>query len=86
MKVLTVRGVDGELAARIKKAARDESISVNQFVLNLLKSYFGQTKEKRFTRQYHDLDHLFGGITQEEYQQMKEAVEAQRKIDPDLWT
>ena len=85
MKVLTIRGLDKELAARIKDAAQKESLSVNQYIINLLKKNFGQMKEKKFTKEHHDLDSLVGKWDKEEYQAIKNEVEAQRKIDKDLW-
>ena len=85
MKVLTIRGLDKELAIRIKDAAQKESLSVNQYIINLLKKNFGQMKEKKFTKRHHDLDALVGKWDEEEYHAIKNEIEAQRKIDKDLW-
>lgn len=85
MKMLTIRGVDEDLSARIKKAAREESLSVNQYIVNLLMKQFGKAKEKKFTRKYSDLNSLFGQWSEKEYGDFKKELESQRKIDPELW-
>ncbi|MFQ5628150.1 MAG: antitoxin [bacterium] len=85
MKMLTIRGVDESLSARIKKAAQNESLSVNQYIINLLKKQFGQAKKKKFTNKYSDLDSLFGQWDEEEWQTIKNELDAQRTIDVDLW-
>ncbi|MFQ5753823.1 MAG: antitoxin, partial [bacterium] len=66
MKILTIRGVDDELSVKIKKAAQRESLSVNQYIVNLLKKHFGEIKEKKFTKTFRDLDSLFGKWNEEE--------------------
>ena len=85
MKILTIRGVDEELAAHLKSAAKKESLSVNQFIINLLKRHFGQIKEKRFSKKYDDLDALFGQWDKEDYEAISLGIAAQRKIDKNLW-
>ncbi len=42
-------------------------------------------KEKKCTKEHHDLYSLVGKWDKEEYQAIKNEVEAQRKIDKDLW-
>ena len=85
MKILTIRGVDEELAAQLKRAAKKESLSVNQFIINLLKKHFGQIKEKRFTKKYDDLDSVLGQCSKEDYKAISRELEAQRKLDRDMW-
>ena len=60
MKTITVRGRDSFLAEKLKQFAKQESKSVNQFILGTLKQKVGVEKEKRFTVEHHDPDHLFG--------------------------
>ena len=69
----------------IKKAAREESLSVNQYIVNLLMKHFGKGKEKKFTKKYNDLDSLFGQWEEQEYSGFKNELDTQRKIDPKLW-
>ena len=40
MKTLTIRGIDEQLEKKIKAAATKDSMSINQFLLNLIKKKF----------------------------------------------
>jgi len=85
MKTLTIRGIDPKLSETIKEAAKNESMSVNQLLVNILKKYFGHSKEKQFTKKYHDLDDLFGRWSEEEYKKITKELERQNQIDWELW-
>lgn len=85
MKTLTVRGIDPLLSQKLKEIARQEGKSINQLVLDAIKQHFGLEKEKKFTRIYHDLDHLFGSWSQEEYDLVQGKIDRERGIDDELW-
>jgi hypothetical protein len=85
MGSISIRGVDEKLAALVKKAAATEHKSVNQFVLETLKTRVGLKKEKRFTQQWHDLDDLFGRWSEEEFTQIQEKITSERQIDEEIW-
>jgi hypothetical protein len=85
MGSLSIRGVDENLATLLKEQAQAAQKSVNQFVLEALKKQVGLEKEKRFTRQYYDLDSLFGKWSQEEFDQIQGKIEDERLIDEELW-
>lgn len=85
MKTLSVRGVDEELADLIKESAASERKSVNAFVLDVLRKQLGAQKEKRFTRQWHDLDDLFGRWSDAEYDDIQGKIDGERRIDEELW-
>jgi len=85
MKTLSIRGVDEDLGALIKSAAKKEEKSVNNFVLDVLRKQVGAGKEKRFTREWHDLDCLFGTWSDEEYSKIQGRIDAQRQVDEELW-
>ncbi len=85
MKTLTIRGIDQKLSETIKEAAKVESMSVNQLIVNILKKHFGHSKEKQFTKKYHDLDDLFGKWSEEEYKKITKELEKQNQIDWELW-
>ena len=44
MKAITIRGVDEILEKKLKGAAKDKSVSVNQFILNSLRKSLGLEK------------------------------------------
>ena len=86
MQTITVRGLDPALANKLKQAAKKEGKSVNQFVLDTIKKYLGEEKEKRFTVVHHDMDHLFGKWSQKEFECIQRKIDSERKIDKELWS
>ena len=85
MAALSIRGIDDTLAARLKKEAASSNRSVNQVVLEILRSRMGLDKKKLSTTEYHDLDELFGRWSDDEYSAIQEELDSQRNIDEELW-
>ena len=86
MKTISVRGLDPSLAEKLKQTAKKEGKSVNQFVIDSIKKLLGEEKEKRFTVIHHDMDHLFGRWSQEEFDRIQGKLDSERKIDKELWS
>jgi hypothetical protein len=84
MGSISIRGVDDQLSLLLKEKATETNKSVNQLVLDILKSTVGLQK-KRYTRQYNDLDHLFGKWSQDEFDAVQGKIDAERRIDDELW-
>ena len=85
MKTMTLRGLDPELAARLKQAAQEGGKSVNQTALDALRRQFGLDQDKRFTRVFTDMDHLFGQWDEAQFRGIQSRLDALRKIDQELW-
>ncbi|MBA7555624.1 hypothetical protein ES705_48300 [subsurface metagenome] len=85
MKVITIRGLEPILSEKLKQAAKEEGKSVNQFIIEMLKKNFGLQKKKKYTVSHHDLDHLFGRWTEKEFDQIRNKIDSERKIDKELW-
>ena len=85
MKNFTVRGVDDALDEKLREKARESGMSINQFVINVLKEHLGLKKEKRYTAVYSDLDHLFGKWSEEEFQRIQGKIDSERAVDAELW-
>lgn len=85
MKTMTLRGVESELAEKLKRLAQTEGKSVNQVILDSLRERCGLHKEKKYTRVHHDLDHLFGRWTQAEWEAVQGRIDEERTIDRELW-
>ena len=85
MKTMTVRGIDSALSEKMKQAANQEGKSVNQVVIDTIRRHFGMIKEKKFTAVYHDLDHIFGRWSQEDFDKIQGKIDTERKIDKELW-
>ncbi len=86
MKAVTIRGVDAEVAEKLKSTAAKQGKSVNQLILDIIKEGLGLKKEKKHTREYDDLDDLFGRWSDEEFQEIQEKINRERTIDPELWS
>ena len=85
LKNMTLRGLDTQLASRLKEEARREGKSVNQTALDALRKQFGLSKPRRFTEVHRDLDHLFGRWDEEEFARIQQTIDSGRRIDPELW-
>ena len=85
MKTITVRGLDETIAENLKLVSKQEEKSVNQFILDTLKERLGIKKEKKYTVVHHDLDHLFGIWSENEFKQIQGKIDSERKIDKELW-
>jgi hypothetical protein len=85
MKAMTLRGVDPELESRLKQAARENGKSVNQAALDALRRQFGLDQGRRFAREHHDLDHLFGRWDERQFQEIQSRLDVQRQVDAELW-
>lgn len=82
---LTVRSVDDELHARLKHDAQQAGLSVNRYVLRLLRQSAGLTAASSQDIQYHDLDHLAGTWRTEDWEEFATLLADQRGIDAEMW-
>jgi hypothetical protein len=84
MKAVTIRGVDNELSEKLKTMAKKQGKSVNQLTIELIKNSLGLQKEKKFSREYDDLDDLFGRWSEDEFNAVEGKISRERCIDPEL--
>jgi len=84
MKTITIRGIDDNLDRVIKSFARKSQMSVNQWMLQALKKVTGLDKEQPMP-EYHDLDSLAGGWTQEELEEFESNTRMFEAIDEEVW-
>ena len=85
MKAVTIRGVEPEVAEKLKLTAAQQGKSVNQLTLEIIKESLGLKKEKKFTLKHNDLDDLFGSWDEAEFKRIHARISAARKIDQELW-
>ena len=86
MQQLTVRGFDDELSSAIQRLAKREGISLNQAVLRLLRKGTGLADHGAGRAKVgSSLDHLIGTWTQEQADEMDEALQEFETIDEELW-
>ena len=84
MKAITIRGVDNELSEKLKTMAKKQGKSVHQLTIELIKNSLGLKKEKKFSREYDDLDDLFGRWSEDEFNAVEGKISRERCIDPEL--
>lgn len=84
MKTITIRGIDPGLDRVIKSRAKQNSLSVNQWILQALKKVTGMGKEPVF-KKYSDLDAMAGGWSKEEAKAFQKNTQIFERIDEDVW-
>ena len=85
MKSMSIRGANDQLVSLLKERAAASNKSVNQLVLEVLHKFVGLDKQKIFTAEYHDLDHLFGKWSEDDYVSIQKKIDSERQIDQELW-
>jgi len=85
MKAVTIRGVDSDLAEKLKTTAKKQGKSINQLTIELIKTSLGLKKAKNYSREYDDLDDLFGRWSEDEFKTIYDTINRERRIDPELW-
>ena len=85
MKAVTIRGVEREVAEKLKLTASKQGKSINQLVLEIIKGGLGLTKGKKYSCEYNDLDELFGSWSEDEFNEIQGKILRERQIDPELW-
>jgi plasmid stability protein len=85
MGAITLRGLEPSLTEKLKRAAKKQGKSINQMVKDTLKQHLGMSKDKKFTLVHHDLDHLFGRWSEEEFKRIQKKIDFERKTDEELW-
>ena len=86
MVQLTIRGVGEELHRAIKEHAKRRGLSINRYVLSVIRESVGLGSGKKdLEMEFHDLDHLAGTWSQQAYDEFLRDLESQREIDRGLW-
>lgn len=79
-----LRGIHPVVMSILKNEAKENEMSVNSLILNLIEQSIGfNHKVKR--KQYHDLDHLAGTWSKEESKVFMENTKSFEEIDSELW-
>lgn len=86
MKQLIIRGIGTELHNAIKDEARRRGLSINRFVLAIIREAIGLGNGLRLSeKEFHDIDHLVGTWTQQEFEEFEKLLVLHRSIDEELW-
>jgi len=85
VKAITIRGVEPEIAEKLKTTAAKQGKSINQLSLEIIREGLGLKKERKYTRTYDDLDDMFGRWSAEEFSEIHSKINKERQIDQELW-
>jgi hypothetical protein len=85
MKSIIIRDIEPSIADKLKREAKLEGKSVNQFIKDMIKNQIGFGGKKKYSILHHDLDHLFGRWDEKEFKQIQGNITLERKIDEELW-
>jgi len=86
LKQLTIRGLGTELHIALKQGAKRRGMSVNRYVLSILREAAGMGADPSLRDiEFHDLDHLAGTWTQSDLDEFEDQLALQRSIDEELW-
>ncbi|NIM94766.1 MAG: toxin-antitoxin system HicB family antitoxin [Anaerolineales bacterium] len=86
MTQITIRGVEPELHKSMKEEAKRHGLSMNRYILSILKEAVGlATGKPDLDLEFHDLDDLAGTWTQEELEEFYAHLALQREVDEELW-
>ena len=85
MKAITIRGIEPDVSEKLKSTASKKGISVNQLTVDIIRESLGLKKEKKYTKEYRELDDLFGSWSEDEFEEIQAKIAKVRKIDPELW-
>jgi hypothetical protein len=84
MKSITIRRIDPGLDRAIKSRARQNNLSVNQWILETMKKVTGMWKDPVF-KKHTDLDALAGGWSKEEAKAFQKNTQLFERIDKGVW-
>ena len=85
MKAVTIRGIEPEVSEKLKVTAAEQGKSINQLTIEIIKKSLGLIKEKKYSREYDDLDDLFGRWSEDEFKEISAKITKERQIDQELW-
>ncbi|PYQ28590.1 MAG: hypothetical protein DMF56_15245 [Acidobacteria bacterium] len=83
MKAITLRNIPPEIQKAIRAKAKEQRISINRAVLELLQERVGKPSKPR--RKHTDLTHLAGTWSDAEAEEFDRSLREQRQIDEELW-
>jgi hypothetical protein len=78
----TIRGIPHEVMALLKEKAKENGISINLLILNLIDQRIGYGGQ---LTPYNDLDYLAGTWSEEEAAKFGKNIRCFETIDKELW-
>jgi plasmid stability protein len=85
MANLSIRGLDDDALAELKKRATQEDASVNTLVLRLIEQGLGRRRVKPTLQRHGDLDALAGSWRKSDAAAFERATAPFAEVDAKLW-
>jgi hypothetical protein len=85
MKVITLRNLSPELAAKLRQRSQQSGLSLAKTVVSLLEERLGIGRSQRRHKTTDELDSLAGSWSAEQADQFDQSLAQQRAIDPGVW-
>ena len=86
MAHLSIRSLDEQAMAALKRRAAEQNTSLNAVVLQLLDQSLGRSPARSGPRRHDDLDALAGSWSAEEGAAFEQATAAFGEVDAAMWT
>jgi len=83
LKPITLRNLPEAVGRAVRERAEHYRVSLNQSVIRLLEDAVGAPRARE--AEHHDLDQLIGSWSASAARSAERALEAQRRIDPEMW-
>jgi hypothetical protein len=84
MKSITIHGIDEPLAKLIKSKAKQEGLSINQTIKNILESSLG-VKPKDYLDNISRFEEFCGIWSKKELSKFEKETRMLRRVDPEDW-
>jgi plasmid stability protein len=84
MSSMTLRGIDETMAKKLRESAEKEGMSMNAFILKILREVLKLSKKRRGS-EYHDLDMLAGTWKEEDALEFEKSTASFEVVDEALW-
>ena len=84
MNSFVLRGLDPKLVSVVKRKAQAQRLSVNKWILRLVRKACGMDKESLFP-DHRDLDSLAGTWSAKEAEAFRDAARGFERIDKEMW-
>ncbi len=85
MASMSIRGIDDQLLAQLKRQAQQEGSSVNGLVVRLLHGRSERGSVGVSAKSYDDLDALAGTWSARQAREFERATAPFSEVDPSLW-
>jgi hypothetical protein len=85
MKVITLRNLSPELAAKLRQRSQQSGLSLAKTVVSLLEERLGIGSAKRQQDDDEVLDALAGSWSSDRADEFDQILAEQRAVDPGLW-